>query len=120
MNKRKTLILVFLVLFYLFSVGASAQQIEGDITFVSAALHGRASCVFVHQGFCYVSRGSELLILDTSDPSDLTLRGSFFSPGTIVDLFVSGHYVYLCKYGRGLVIVDISDPADPKEMSTLL
>ncbi|MBN2184647.1 MAG: T9SS type A sorting domain-containing protein [Candidatus Krumholzibacteriota bacterium] len=46
-------------------------------------------------------------------PFELTLAGSFDTDGTAYDVALAGDYVFIADYTNGVVVVDISDPADP-------
>jgi len=94
---------------------------QEDFTIVSSILQGPATHVLVHRDICYVAMCSKLLILDTSNPSDLKPIARLFdlSPGAITDIFAADNYVYVVKRGKGLVVVDISDRSNPKEVGSI-
>lgn len=71
--------------------------------------------VFVQEDYAYLlGDGSELEIIDISDPANPTPEGAYHCPEYIHSLFVSGHYAYLAA--GSLYIVNIVDPANPLEI----
>jgi hypothetical protein len=48
-----------------------------------------------------------------ADLSNLVLVGYFDTPGTSLDVFVSGNYAYLADGDEGLQVVDIANPSNP-------
>jgi hypothetical protein len=59
---------------------------------------------------------SGLLIVDISDPDSSQIASFFNTEGYLYDVFVSGDYAYLANDDRGLRIIDVSDPIEPKEV----
>ncbi|MCR4297161.1 MAG: hypothetical protein NUV75_00190, partial [Gallionella sp.] len=77
----------------------------------------------------YVANHGDLVILDVSDPLSPQCIASYkpqplmeYSYGkmrnvrNVLDVVIDGHYAYLAA--NGLVVVDISDPGNPRELST--
>ncbi|MEO0191257.1 MAG: hypothetical protein ABIM46_00585 [candidate division WOR-3 bacterium] len=68
------------------------------------------------------TNAGELHILDASKPSCLTLLGKYFNPGTpghqawLWGIKVYGEKAYLADWGAGLIVLDVSDPRNPKEL----
>ena len=54
----------------------------------------------------------ELLVIDISDPTNLTLAGSYIRSYP-KDVHVSGNYAYVADSDSGLLVIDISYPASP-------
>ncbi len=65
-------------------------------------------------------KSAGLKILDISDPDSVTQIGSLYPEGTITFYWIAvqGNYAYLAEH-NGLRIVDISTPANPKEIKYL-
>lgn len=63
--------------------------------------------------------GGELLILNASDPSDITQSGMFDANGSIFAVYVGDSIAYVADYQLGLLLVDISIPESPKLMASL-
>jgi len=67
--------------------------------------------------FLYHVAGDEVAIFDVSNPTDPVLAGVYSSsPDQIWSLEVSGSILYLVFGSNRLVTVDVSDPANPKEL----
>jgi hypothetical protein len=60
-----------------------------------------------------------LAILDISQPTNVQRVGGLVVPEYSYRLSISGHHAYLTTGPEGLVVVDVSDPANPREASTL-
>jgi hypothetical protein len=64
--------------------------------------------------------GSDILeIVDFSDPRRPRPLGNFWDAGTVVDLEIREKRAYLATQSDGLWIIDVSNPAQPREMATL-
>lgn len=64
----------------------------------------------------------EVYIIDISNPADMALVATLEMPGPALDLKVDGDLLAIGMQGAGdmgLGLVDISDPAEPKILSTL-
>jgi len=68
--------------------------------------------LIVSGGLAYIAAYNTLEIVDISDPSSPTLRGTFHAQTCASDVFVSGNLAYVADYSR-LQIVDVSDPTSP-------
>lgn len=80
----------------------------------SEGLIDNAYDVVVKDNLAYlVDEQAGLVILDVTDPFDITLVGELFIGGVDRDLQVDGDYAYIAAGGAGLAIVDVSDPAAP-------
>lgn len=55
-------------------------------------------------------------MLDISDPSSPEIVGEYLTEGYVYDIKVRDKVVYICD-GRGLLILDITDPSIPLELS---
>ncbi len=83
---------------------------------------GTVQSIYVRNDTVFLAGGgSDLKIIDASDPDNLTLvsehTSGFFS--WAIDLAVVGDTVYLADYGEGLRVVDISDPTNPVDVDSL-
>jgi len=78
--------------------------------------------------YAYVGFGTELAILDVSDPAHVHRVGWLVAEGEVMDIAIQGDYAYIAYerqggdiYGRprvpGLQIVDIRRPALPAALS---
>lgn len=83
--------------------------------------NGTPRAVFAEGNYAYIADASGLVILDASDPENLTLAGSLAIGGSANDVTVIGPYAYLANnwYGGtegGLYTIDVSNPAAPVEL----
>ncbi len=77
-------------------------------------IHG----LFYKNEMLYIAEGRiGLRILDVSDPSNPQQVGFYDTPGSAMDVFVSGDYAYVADSVR-LIILDISDPSNPQEVAS--
>ncbi len=69
----------------------------------------------------YVANGSGLYTLDLSNPygSAPQMLGFLPTAGQLNDVAYSGSMAYLADWTGGLRIIDVSDPANPAEVSTV-
>ncbi len=72
--------------------------------------------LFLAHPFIYMNDGKNLSIGDVSDPKQPKLLGSFTSPNSVVDLAISDPYVFLAEGEKGIRILNITNPSDPKEI----
>jgi hypothetical protein len=66
----------------------------------------------VQGGYAYVAADSGLLVLDISDPANITEVAFYKTPVNISAVAVSGSYAYAAGH-HGFVVLDISNPATP-------
>lgn len=67
----------------------------------------------------YVAAGSSgLHVVDISDPSRMSLLGSWDSPGSAEGVAISGSTAYLADGPFGLRALDVSDPARPRPLGS--
>jgi len=75
--------------------------------------------VNVYGTTAYVGDGhAGLKIINVSNPSNMSLIGSFNTPDSAFGVAVSGTKAYVADHHNGLVIVNINDPANPTINST--
>ena len=88
-------------------------------------IKGWANDIYVSGNYAYVGVDGDLIIVDVFVPSNPKLVGSlntyffFLMQGhnfsdDIYDIDISGNYVYVAHGRHGLLIIDISDPSNPK------
>jgi hypothetical protein len=62
----------------------------------------------------YVARGSGMVILDVTDPSNMVeLSNLDLESNGVYDIAVQGDYAYVCGESIEVAVVDVSDPANP-------
>jgi hypothetical protein len=83
---------------------------------------GVANAVAVQGDYAYAGIGSELAILDISDPLAIQQVGAVVLPGIVDDVDVWGAYAYVAIFpdrrvtDAQLLVVDVSNPQDPFEV----
>jgi len=102
-----------------------AQPIENG----SFHTPGSAYKTVVRDGVAYVADGATALsIYDVSEPSSVHQVGSYDTPspkpnspaaGSGNDVALQDHFAFLAQGWRGLRILDVADPANPIEISSL-
>lgn len=84
-----------------------------------SAIPGTPWDVVVVGDYAYITgndNGSEITILDVSDPSNITFEASIDLPGKgdSYDLVVDGNYLYVTRNGDGdITVLDITNPTAP-------
>ncbi len=69
-------------------------------------------------GFLYMTTNRWLLIFDISDPANpLQLLSSDMNQGWLYSIAISGNYAYAADISDGLVVIDVTNPYDPQEIS---
>ncbi|MHA1155507.1 MAG: LVIVD repeat-containing protein, partial [Candidatus Heimdallarchaeota archaeon] len=72
---------------------------------------------YIQDIFLYVTTLNDgLMIIDFSDPTSLEIVSTWGSTHRYSRLLVSGDYLFLSDFDRGLIILDISDKAVPIEI----
>jgi hypothetical protein len=72
----------------------------------------------VFGNFAYIAATEYLEIVDVSNPDDPQDVG-FYDNGTTMDVAILDGYAYLAQEERGLHIVDVSDPSNPRRRGVL-
>ena len=71
-----------------------------------------ANFVEVVGNIVYVADDTDLLAIDVSDPSDMSVLDSVSVIDSIEDMQIAGNYIYLANATEGIKIIDISDPSN--------
>jgi hypothetical protein len=94
----------------------ATQAISQNVNLIGQ-LGGRMSVVTVRNQTAYIGIGSSLVILNIADPAYPSVLGqSRPLPNLIANIAVSGTFAYVADHSGGLRIVDVSDPANPREI----
>jgi hypothetical protein len=81
---------------------------------------GSIQTVAVRGDYAYAGIGLRMEVLDVSDPTNLQqVSSSTMLGGFITDISLSGSYAYVIVGGKGLWVIDISDPIHPNELGFL-
>lgn len=70
--------------------------------------------------YLYLIAGSKFLIFNVSVPAAPVEVGSYMAGGAIYQLAIFDDYAYLTNYGPEMQIIDITNPAEPQEVDTLI
>ncbi len=95
--------------------GAQPEQVA------SLSLPERPLDIFISGNYACIADGDAgLQIVDTSDPLNPSIIGSWPTTGQIWTrgIYVSGNYAYLAAGADGLKVVDVSDPSSPTEVGS--
>jgi hypothetical protein len=79
-------------------------------------LGGIINTVFSRGSYLYAGIGSELAILNLSDPLHPVRVGYVILPDIVQDIDVAGNYAYVTAGKGGFWLVDISNPASPVKL----
>jgi hypothetical protein len=71
----------------------------------------------IDQGILYLSRGSEVQIVDVSDPVRPVVLGAIPIDEHSRAIEVAGDLMFVARFRDGFVIVDVSEPEAPVELS---
>jgi len=102
------------ILFTAASAGIGAEvQLE-----LVGQIGGATYAVAVRDGYAYIGVGPRMVILDVSDPHQLSVVGQTeVLPDVVQDVEVAGGYAYVADGKGGLLIIDVSDPTSPQKLS---
>ncbi len=118
---------------------AASVQVVGDLAYVGDSTAGltiidisnplaavvlitkntpdRARGVHIVGDIAYVADGNSLLTADVSDPMSVTPLGSLPITGIARDVRVSGNIALIAADSGGVVVVDVTDPANPIQLT---
>ena len=82
-------------------------------------LGGRLSDVAGQGSIIYLVNGTELALLDVSDPTRPKRVGYVVFPNLVNDVEIAGESAYVQVEGQGLHRVDVSDPAAPVDLGPI-
>jgi hypothetical protein len=113
-----TLFCLYIVAFWL------CLNTNAKLTFEQVALWkesgSRIYDVKVAGKYAYMAASNGLYIVDVSNPDKVSLTGFLkTTQGIGQGLFLSSNYVYLANSAMGLLIIDITNPTDPKQIGDI-
>jgi hypothetical protein len=79
---------------------------------------GSVQSIFTNNSYAYAGIGSELAVLDISNPSRPQRVGYLVLPDQAQDIFVDGNYAYAATGEWGFRIIDISNPTILREVGS--
>jgi hypothetical protein len=74
---------------------------------------GYAEGINVSAPYAYLGNGANVTIFDINTPSSPTIVGTYEGTDWVQDVMARGNYMYVCEWGQGVDVVNISNPADP-------
>jgi hypothetical protein len=74
----------------------------------------------VSGSYAYLATASDLRIIDVSNPGSVQQVGSYAIQGGTRGFILTDSYAYVIDSGRGMHIIDMSDPATPHEVGIFL
>ena len=77
---------------------------------------GLCAAVDVDSNFAYIGNGPTFHVLNISNPSNPKIYGEYLTEGFIYDIEVRDNVAFVC-IGGGLLLLDVSDPSLPGEIS---
>jgi len=95
--------------------GGHSNQLAVDVGMrYAGSIGGGVPTVAISGTLAYVGEGSELSVLDISNPAAPKRLGSYTTRETVQDVEVAGQRAYVTADHDGLLILDIGDPAHPR------
>jgi hypothetical protein len=89
--------------------------------FISSLPTSESCTDVVLQGnLAYLATGKTLVIANVADPANIQVLSNFITQDTIGSIQVVGNKAYLADGGKGLRIVDVSNPAVPTEIGSFV
>jgi hypothetical protein len=93
--------------------GASVRQ-----SLVISTQTGRSMKVAGNLAY-FCDRANGLKIYDISDPANMSLVGTYDTPGNVFDVAISGSFAYVADQFDGVLVLDVSNPSNPTLVATL-
>ena len=83
----------------------------------------RRSCIDGHYLYVVMETDNRLVVLDIADPAVPVIRGSYTSGGELQSfsaVAVKDGYAFVTEYHNGMHAIDVSDPTNPRLVSSLM
>ena len=96
----------------------SLKQAMTQIELVGRFGLGAPKYLLVEGTTLYYASTSGLTLFEVSNPSAPQRTGFIPLPGEITDVEVKGQYAYVTVGSQGLIIIDVSDPKNPRSIMT--
>ncbi len=71
----------------------------------------------ISNDLAYIADGSRLTIMNITDPSSPSIKGSFKTPGPAIGVDVYGNHAYVTDLDTGLIIINVTNPSEPSPIS---
>ncbi len=108
---------ILLLLLFPLITGLALADEPTELPFVTG-LPGSQQHSAVVDGYAYCSTSAGLMVLDISDPTQVTQVSLLPLPGWGRGIVVGGGYAYHLVWDVGLVVIDILDPTAPRVVAT--
>lgn len=80
---------------------------------------GSPMAIAIHQNLVLVGTGTQMLILDATDPNALDTLGKIVTGSEIRSIVVRDNYAFLANTSAGMTVVDFQDAREPQIISTV-
>src|SRR5688572_7494559 len=97
----------------------AAQLASGQGVELAGQIGGECRDAALAGNFAYISEGPNFKVLDISNPAQPVLVGKLLLADLINRIVVSGTVAWVANSQKGLVAVDISNPAAPQARGSL-
>jgi hypothetical protein len=116
LQKTISLLICLNWVIFVFSGLADAQG-NYNVEFVGIEPAGEVRNLFVEGNYVYLCISAAIVILDVSDPVHPQKLGGVAMPDDAIDIYIQQrNYAYVADSGKGLRIIDINNPEEPKEV----
>jgi hypothetical protein len=85
----------------------------------AGSIGGGVPTVAISGNLAYIGEGSELTVLDVSNPAAPTRIGGLTTRERVQDIELAGSRLYLTDDHDGLLIVDVADPSHPSLLGSI-
>ena len=110
MKSARAIIGVAGLIIAILAIPVSSQYLE----YINSAQWGGLNHMEIEDSLAYCGFGRGLLIYDIANPDSIRQVSRLYTAGSVYYLAKSGDYVYAPVYGRGLRVIDVSDPYNPE------
>ncbi|MCF7824113.1 MAG: T9SS type A sorting domain-containing protein [Candidatus Marinimicrobia bacterium] len=108
------------------AAGSSGMQVinisnpasPDSVTTVAGSGSGYAEGINVSSPYAYLGNGANVTIYDINTPETPSIVGTYEGTDWVQDAVGRGNYLYVCEWGVGVDVVDISNPASPTFVTT--
>jgi len=89
-----------------------------SVAVIAASGSGYAEGINISSPYAYLGNGANVTIFDITTPTAPVITGTFDGSDWIQDAVGRGNYLYVCEWGVGIEVVDISTPSNPTLITT--
>ncbi len=110
----KRILLALIILFIIITSNPLTAQV---VEYVNSILWSDIYTINIANDYAYCGFSNGVVILDTSDPSNILQVSQVYLGSEVLDLDINGDYLYAVTFNHGLRVIDISNPYLPVEVS---